>query len=233
MSARAPRRAARLLLTTTVSSIALAGVLAGCGDVSWAPPATPVTGAGDVQTEDRTTGDFTRISIGSGIKVVVGTADATKVTVQAQSNVLPLVTTTVVDGQLVVNTSAPGFTAAQPVTITIKAPVIGSLAISGGSTGFFESTAGSLNIDVSGASTLTGIGTAKDLTLTTSAGSKADLSQLKVGGARVTMSDGSSATMTVSGAVSGTASGGSTLTLTQAPASSSVQTSGGATVQAP
>jgi len=233
MPARAPHRAARLLLTTAFASIALAGALAACGDVSWAPPATPVTGAGDAQIEDRTTGAFTRVSVGSGIKVVVGNAEETKVTLEAQSNVLPLITTTIVDGQLVVNTSAPGFTTSQAVTITIKAPVIDSLAISGGSTGFFESTSDTLNLDVSGGATLTGIGTAKDVTLTTSAGSKADLAQLQATNAKVSMSDGSSATMTVSGSVTGTASGGSTLALTQAPSSNGVQTSGGASVQVP
>jgi hypothetical protein len=230
MSARAPRRAARLLIAA-VAAAALAGLLAGCGDVSWEPEATPVPGSGNLVTEDRTTTDFTRVSVGAGIKVVAKAGAEPKVSLEAQENLLPLITTNVIDGQLVVNVAPPGITTSEPITLTVTAPVIESLALSGGSTGFLESVTDTLNLDAAGGSKLTVIGTVKGLTLATSAGSHAELGELVAENAQVTMSDGSSATMMVTSGVSGTASGGSTLVLVKPPASMTVSVSGGASVQ--
>lgn len=230
MSTRAPHRAARLLLAS-LAAVALTGLLAACGDVSWAPEATPVPGTGNLVTEDRTTGDFTRISVGAGIKLVAKAGAEKSVMLEAQENLLPLITTDVVDGQLVVNVAPPGITTTEPVTLTVAAPDIESLALSGGSTGFLESVTDTLNLDAAGGSTLTAIGTLKELTLATSAGSHADLEELVADTATVTMSDGSSAKLSVTSSVSGTASGGSTLVLVKPPASMTVAVSGGASVQ--
>jgi len=230
MPARAPRRAARLLLAAAVA-VALSGVLAACGDVSWEPQPSPVPGAGNLTTEDRTAGDFTRVSVGAKVKVVAREAPELKVTVEAQQNLLPLIKTEVLDGQLVVNIPPPGVSTSQPITVTIDAPMIESFTIGSGATGYVEVVGDRLNLDASGGATLTAIGDIGDARLTTSASSHAEMAELKVARATVALSDGSSATMNVVSSVTGTASGGSTLTLVQKPASVAVETSGGATVQ--
>jgi hypothetical protein len=230
MFARAPFRAIRLLLAIATAAV-LTGLLSACGDVSWAPEPTPVPGQGSLVTEDRTKGDFTRISVGAALKVIAKQAAETKVTLEAQENLLPLIKTEVVDGQLVVNVPPPGITTSQPITLTISAPRIESLALSAASTGYLETAADALKLDAAGGSTLTAIGSAKDLTLQTSAGSHAELGDLKARDAKVTLTDSSSAKVNATASVSGTASGGSTLVLTQVPPSMGVTTSGGATIQ--
>jgi hypothetical protein len=234
MPSRAPSRAARLLIVLA-ASFALAGLLAGCGDVSWAPPPTPVAGDGDMQVATREVTDFTRVSVSAPVKVTIGTAETASVSIEGQANVLPLIATEVVDGQLVVSMTAPGFTTsdADYPRVTIKAPSITSIALAGGCTAMLESTVADLRLDISGESAVTAIGTAPTLTLSMAQTSHAELSELIVTDAVVKMSDGSAATMTVSGTVSGTANGGSTLTLTAAPASQTVEVAGGGSVQVP
>jgi hypothetical protein len=231
MPARAPRRVARTALAL-IAVVALAAPLAGCGDVSWAPPPTPIAGDGALMTETRTDGAFDRISVSAPVKVTIGEATEAEVLVEAQANVLPLIATEVVDGQLVVSTVAPGFITSDDnyPRITIKGPGITSLALAGGSIGMLESTVPELRLDVSGQSVLTGIGQVPTLTLSMAQGSRADLSELPVQDATVKMTDGSAATMTISGSVEGVANGGSTLTLTQQPASQTVEVSGGGSV---
>lgn len=231
MPARAPRRVARPVLTL-VALVVLGMSLAACGDISWQPPATPVAGTGELANETRTAGAFDRISVSAPVRVTIGEATEAEVLVEAQPNVLPLISTEIVDGQLVVSTVAPGFTTGEDdyPLITILGPGIRSLALSGGSIGMLESSATELRLDVSGQSTLTGIGLVPTLTLSTAQGSHVDLTELPVQDATVKMTDGSAATMSISNSVEGVANGGSTLTLTQQPASQTVEVSGGASV---
>jgi len=230
MPARAPRVARPVL--ALVALVVLALSLAACGDISWQPPATPVAGAGELANETRTAGAFDRISVSAPVRVTIGEATEPEVLVEAQPNVLPLISTEIVDGQLVVSTVAPGFTTGEDdyPLITILGPGIRSLALSGGSIGMLESSAAELRLDVSGQSTLTGIGLVPTLTLSTAQGSHVDLTELPVQDATVKMTDGSAATMSISNSVEGVANGGSTLTLIQQPASQTVEVSGGASV---
>jgi hypothetical protein len=231
MPARAPRRVARSVLAL-VALAALAGPLAGCGDISWQPPATPIAGDGAMVSETRTAGAFDRISVSAPVKVTIGEATEAEVIVEAQANVLPLISTEIVDGQLVVSTVAPSFITSDDnyPLVTIKGPGITSLALAGGSIGMLESTAAELRLDVSGQSVLTGIGQVPSLTISMAQGSHADLSELPVEAAMVKMTDGSAATMTISDSVTGVANGGSTLTLTQQPLTQTVEVSGGGSV---
>ncbi len=230
MPARAPRVARPVL--ALVALVVLGASLAACGDISWQPPATPVAGTGELANETRTAGAFDRISVSAPVRVTIGEATEAEVLVEAQPNVLPLISTEIVDGQLVVSTVAPGFTTGEDdyPLITILGPGIRSLALSGGSIGMLESSAAELRLDVSGQSTLTGIGLVPTLTLSTAQGSHVDLTELPVQDATVKMTDGSAATMSISNSVEGVANGGSTLTLTQQPASQTVEVSGGASV---
>lgn len=232
MPVRAPRRAAPSLVLAFAAVLGLTPVLAGCGII---PPAAseaaPVLGSGDIVTEDRPLAAFTRVSIGAGLKVIIGTANEQKVTVAAQGNLLPAIRTEVVDGQLIVTIPTPGVSATAPMSLTLRVTSLESVALSGGAVGFVEYTGGKLNLDVSGGAQITAIGTTPDLTLATSSGSHAKLGQLTAQVAEVTVKDGSSAELTVVTRVSGTADGGSTVVLTSKPVQVDIATSSGATVQ--
>lgn len=232
MPSSAPRRAVSRLALAAAAVLVLVPILAACGPSSpVASSVNPVTGEGDVQPETRDLPAFDRVSVDAGMKVIVGVADESAVVVQAQSNLLPLIKTTVVDGQLIVTIPLPGVTATQPMSLSVRAPQLVSVALSGGSEGFLEHTGGPLNLAVSGGSVITAIGTTPDLTLSASAGGRAMLGELSAANAKITMNDGSTAELTVTGTLTGTADGGASVVLLTKPASVNVMTTSGATVQ--
>ena len=233
MSSRAPRRAVPRLMLAVVAALVLAPVLAGCGVL---PPAasgtTGVVGEGDVQAEVRELPPFSRVSVAAGMKVIVGAAADQKVSVAAQPNLLPLIKTDVVEGQLIVTLDAEGgVTATKPMSLTVEIPVLESVALSGGSVGYVEHTGGDLKLDVSGGAEITGIGTTPDLRLTATTGSHAKLGELVAQVAEISVNDGATAELNVVTSLTGVADGGSTVILTSKPASVAVETTSGATVQ--
>jgi hypothetical protein len=225
-------RPAAVRLLAVVATVVLGLALAGCGIV---PPlgsgAAPVAGTGDVKTEIRDLAPFTRISVAAGIRLTVGSATAQDVTVGAQANLLPLIRTEVVDGQLIVTVQSPGVSSSQPMALSVKIPALESVALSAGSTGYIEFTGGALKLDVSGGATLTAIGIATDLTLAASTGATANLGQLTAASAKVAVKDGATVTITVTGTASGTAEGGATVNLANTPAKVTIEATSGAVVR--
>jgi hypothetical protein len=103
----------------------LAAMLVACTALPRASNAPgPVQGEGDVASEDRTAGAFQHISASGGIHLEITEGAPTSVMLTAQPNILPLVTTEVADGQLIVNVAAPGFTSSQPVTLVVVADAV-------------------------------------------------------------------------------------------------------------
>jgi hypothetical protein len=233
MPSRAPRRAAPRLVFATMVVLALAPILSGCGVLPpGASQGTGLVGEGDVQTEIRELPPFTRVSVAAGMKVIVGAAAEQKVSVAAQPNLLPVIKTSVVEGQLIVTLQAEGgITASKPMSLTVEIPVLESIALSAGAVGYVEHTGGTLNIDVSGGAELTGIGTTPDLRLTATTGSHAKLGELVAQVAEISINDGATAEINVVSSLTGVADGGSTVILATKPATVDVQTTSGATIQ--
>lgn len=231
MSPRAPRRATFLLAVAAVITTGLVIGLAACVLPPLSSQSTTVQGVGDVTSEDRTTAAFSHISVGAGMKVIVRAGADTSVTLAAQPNLLTLISTEVHDGQLVVAVAAPGIASVEPITLTIHLPELESITLSAGARGTIDVIGGPLTIDVSAGSAIKGIGDVESLMLTASSGATASLGEIRTGSAVVRLTGGSSAELHVIGAVTGTADAGSTLRLTDKPASVDVKTTGGASVQ--
>jgi predicted DNA-binding protein with PD1-like motif len=87
-----------------------------------------------------------------------------------------------------------------------------------------------LSISLSGGATIKAIGTVTQLSLTAASGGQAQLEELAVTNATVTMSGGSQATLNVTGALGGTAADGATIHLKVKPGTQNVKTTGGAVV---
>jgi hypothetical protein len=232
MSVVARRAAIVVSLSLVLPALALPAVLAGCG--AGLPPLQShlavVQGQGDPVTETRTTPEFRHVSVGGGLEVVASTGSTTSVTVAAQPNLLPLIRTEVANDQLVVTVKEPGFSTSQPATVTIIAPEIDSMTLSGGARGTLEAIGANLAVDVSGGASLDATGRVDTLHLTGSSGAQAHLDHLAAGAAVIDLSGGATADLDVTGSLTGTASGGSTVNLAAKPARIDVKTSGGATV---
>ena len=226
MRPRAPRRAAIAIVMPL-----LAAVVAACGVAPRSAAPGPIQGTGSVTTEDRTTDDFEHLSVGAGIRVEVTEGAAVSVTLAAQPNLLPLVSTEVSDGQLVVNVASPGFSTSEPVTLSVVAPALRSMTLSGGATGTLATAAtGTLTLDVSGGAVLKATGTAQALALTASGGAQARLGGLEAQAATVMASGGAQAELNVVSELSGDVTAGATVRLTRQPASVDVTTGSGGMV---
>lgn len=229
MRCRAPRRAGSTL--APVLAAALSIVLAACAGLS--PIATvpgPVAGQGPVTSEDRTGGEFQHLSVGGGLRVEVTSGSPVSVTLAAQANLLPLITTEVAGGQLIVNVKAPGVSTSAPMTLTVVVPDLRSMTLSGGASGTLDATVDTLALDVSGGASVEATGRARSLALTASSGAQARLAGLVVDSATVIASGGCQAELNVTSTLSGSATGGATIRLAHPPASVDVTTSGGGSV---
>lgn len=230
MPVRASRRVAfRPAIVAT--AIVLLAMLGGCGTPPPDPASLRVVGEGDIQTDIRDLGSFSRVSVDAPIKVVIGNGDTNSVSLDAQANLLPLIRTEVVDGQLIVTIPEPGITSTQPISLSLRVPAITSIALSRGAQGYLEHADSPLTLHVSGGSIMTAIGTTPALTLTATAKGKAMLAELVVQDATIDINDGSSAELSVTGSLSGVAEGGATVTLTSKPTSVRVETGSGGSIQ--
>ena len=199
MPSRAPSRAVARLVFAAAAALVLAPVLAGCGVLpSGASEATGRRGRGRRPDRDpraaavhprergrRHEGHHRRDRRAAGQG---GRA----------ANILPLIKTEVVEGQLIVTLEAEGgVTTTKPMSLTVEIPVLESVALSAGSVGYLEHTGGELKLDVSGGAEITGIGTTPDLRLTATTGSHAKLGELVAQTAEISINDGATAEINV------------------------------------
>jgi hypothetical protein len=192
---------------------------------------TSVVGEGPVTSEDRAAGEFHHVSVSDGLQVEIALGSPAVVTVSAQANLLPLITTVVDGDQLAVNVAPPGISSSRPITVRVTVPQLSSIALSGGAQGTLDAMATTLAVDVSGGARLDATGRARTLTLAASSGAQVRMSGLLADAATVTLSGGARAELAVVAEVSGTATEGAVLKLAQQPKTVSVQTSLGAIIE--
>jgi hypothetical protein len=150
--------------------LVVSGILiAGC-----AVPNPCIEGSGLVVTDSRNPGDFSRIDLVIPAELDVRQGDTPSLTIEADENILPLITTTINNGKLTIAYTRPCVRPSQPITIQATAPEIRGLAILGSgdirSTGTLVADTldtgitgtGSIDLDVETTtltSTITGTGT--------------------------------------------------------------------------
>ena len=199
---------------------------------SWGSTGGMVVGSGDVTSQTRSVPTFTEVEAGAGIQLELAQGPQ-KVVVTAQPNILDITTAEVSGSRLRLGTSS-GYVSPQGLVVKVTAPSLKVVELSGGASG--SGTTGrtaTLGVQMSGGARATFTGTTTNLDLGASGGAIPNLGDLRATNATVDLSGGVVATLTVSGSLKGSASGGVVLTLTTQPASSNVETSGGAVVRNP
>jgi hypothetical protein len=188
-----------------------------------------VTGSGPTKVEQRTLESFSRVEVGNGIGLTVHIAEGQTVEVDAQQNILPLVTTKVESGVLKIS-SAQSFTTSTGVTVTATVPALDGISASGGSQAQIDGFDGDrLDVELSGGAGVAATGSATEVTVGSSGGARADLARLAVKTMKVNLSGGATAALNVSDRVTGSASGGAVATVAGG-AALDVQVSGGSRV---
>jgi hypothetical protein len=188
-----------------------------------------VEGNGPVVSELRDIRPFSRLEVGSGIRVEATIGDSTGLAVRAQQNILPMVATEVTGTTLTVE-ARDDFTSAEPVTVVVSTGSLQAVSMSGGAVLHVDQLDGdTIDLDARGGSQLTISGTAGHVSLMADGGSVVDLANLSARLFEVTVGGGATASVRASERVTGSASGGASLSVAGS-GSVEVTATGGASV---
>ena len=199
------------VLTTFVFATALL-VAQGC-DVSF----SGIPGSGVAKTEQRTVDDFHAISASGTAAVNVVVGQEKSVTVTFDDNLLELLRTEVVNGELRIYTDGSYNTKAG-LDIQVTVPELDSVTISGVSTLTAANVSGpSFKVNVSGVAKATVSGEVEDLAVSTSGTSKANLKDLIAKNTTVQASGTSNAIVFASQSVDAKSSGTADINVHGAP----------------
>ncbi len=211
-------------------------------------PFQGIKGSGNIVEEAREVPEFHAFQVGGAMHATVGYAETPSLKLRADDNILPLIKTEVRDGRLVVWVdSKGGVSSSKPIEVVALTPKLEAVAAHGASmiqaaatpgekfraeaSGASEVSvrdidAGALDAEASGASTLTVIGQAKTVNVSSSGASTVEATQLAAESVRLDVSGSSRAEVRASDSARGSASGASDVTVEGAPGDRGVETSG-------
>ncbi|HKB94069.1 MAG TPA: head GIN domain-containing protein [Gaiellaceae bacterium] len=162
--------------------VLLAVLAAGCSSHS------TTKGSGHVVSVSRGVSGFTRIDFEGTGTVTVSVGKSAGLTMRGEDNILPLITTDVIDGELVIS-SKRSYSTHRGLDIRISTPALGAVKLGG--TGAFVARgirATDFTVDLQGTSTLVLAGTAGRLDADVSGVGSADLRELATRDAHVKLS---------------------------------------------
>lgn len=212
--------------TITVVLVVLVALLASCTRIS-------LIGSGKIVTREETFTGFDKLVVSHGFKVDVRQAEDFSVVIRVDDNVEKYLEVVTKGSTLEISLNWNLITLRTTLQAEVTMPELAGLELSGGSNGTvtgFESTK-ALDLDVSGGSHATLTGSAGDVTINASGGSKADLSGFSVVDANVEASGGSEVTVNASGRLDANASGGSKVYYLGSPTLGTIEESGGSDVR--
>ncbi len=210
--------------------------------------------SGNLKTENVEFSDFTAVEVGWAFEVSITQSSAYSVVISADEKIFDNIEVTQIEDTLVIGlepgTIDPsGLFRKAEITMPDLKKLILSGATQGTAAGFSNSNpfilemsgassleltninVGDAEIEVSGASTLNGRGTAQDLVAIISGASRLDLSNFPVDNADMDVSGASRATITLDGNLNANVSGASTLEYIGDPTLGDMSASGGSTVK--
>lgn len=186
--------------------------LAACGNV---------VGSGNVKTETRNVSGFSGVSLSGAGALNIAQTGSESLSITAEDNILPLITTQVVNNKLEIGyQSGTTFQPSKPVIFNLTVKTLDALDISGaGNVTATGITATALTINLSGAGNISISGTAQSQDVSLSGAGSYSARDLTSQNATVHLSGVGKATVTVSGTLDATVSGAGNVTYYGNPAS--------------
>lgn len=209
-----------------------------------------VDGSGNVIKQTRSVSNFTKIDVNRGLNVIVEQSDAFSVEVEADDNLVPIITTKVENGTLVISTDE-NIDEAAAKNIYVKMPELTKVESSSGSSvnnhGAFTGTTisvtsssgseinldlefDSINCESSSGSSINLKGKALSLSTDTSSGSTIEARELLVNNVVSESTSGSSTEVHPLVSLQGKASSGSSISYDSSPKTVSKEESSGGSV---
>lgn len=189
-----------------------------------------VKGSGNIVTEKRNVSEFTKVEVGGVFNVEIVAGGEFSVEVEADDNLLPLISTRVDGGTLEIDTDKRFSTRSGP-KVRITAPDIERLDLSGASNAVLSNVENEvLVLDLSGASRVKVSGRTGTLTVGLSGASKVDAGELSATKVTVDGSGASRATVNASEELSADLSGASKVRYKGSPSNVEKKTSGASSI---
>ena len=233
------RAIAAVLMVVIITS----GLLVGCGGV--------LTGSGNLKTEEYAFSDFNKVEVSSAFEFEISQSSSYSISVIADDNVIEKVQVSKLGDTLRIGLGA--ITRLGPVTLkaTVTMPQLRGLDISGASRGTVsdfssaenldlnvsgaskvtgEITSGDANFEISGASTVQLEGSANNMVANVSGASRFNLGGFIVNNANVTFSGASTGTANLNGRLDADLSGASKLSYIGEPIMGNINTSGASAI---
>ena len=139
-----------------------ATTLVACDDVSFG---LGVRGSGTVVTETRDVAGFDAIELQTSGDVVITVTGTDSVTIEAEDNLVPLLTTEVQGGRLELGTSG-SISPTEPIVYTITVASLNGVRITGsGDVAATEVDSAAMEVEISGSGNVTATGSADELTV--------------------------------------------------------------------
>jgi hypothetical protein len=211
-----------------------------------------LVGSGNLETEQYTFADFTRIEISSAFQFEIEQSSSYSINITADDNVIDHVQVSE-DGQtLKIRVGRVSFLGPVTLRASVSMPQLNGLTVSGASrgtvSGFSSSealdmtvsgasrvtgdiAAGDVQFDISGASTVQLEGSADNMVTVVSGASTCNLADLAVQDANVNVSGASTGTINLDGRLDANVSGASTLLYIGEPTMGTINVSGASTLR--
>lgn len=145
-----------------VAALLAAALLAGCGEVTLDPAPADAPGGDEVASEQREVGGFTGVELATGGDLEISHTGTESLQVEAESDVLPLLTSEVVDGTLVLGV-ADGETVrtSEPIRYTLTVTELATIGVAGsGDVTVPDLSATDLVVEIAGSGSVEAGGTA-------------------------------------------------------------------------
>jgi hypothetical protein len=221
-----PRRT--LTTTCVVALAALPLVLAGC---RFATGSGTIVGSGTPATQQRATGSFSSVRVGTAIQAQVTIGSPISVSVTADDNLVSRVHTTVGGDTLDVAFESGSVSTKTPVVVVIRVPTLNGIEVGSAASVTVDGlSASDLTVHADSAGRLTASGSATNLTLTGASGAAVDLSGLAVRSAHVDLGSAATAQVKAADRVSGAVKEAATLILIGKPATVEVSAQSAGTI---
>jgi len=213
-----------------------------------------VEGNGNIRSETRTiNGDFQSISVQDAIEVVVEQSDDKSVVVEADENILPLITTRVENGVLIIEPDHGISTSGSNPKVTVKMPIIKKLTCGNSSSIRSINTiitdnlevraenasaieinveADNISLEAENSGTIHASGKALKLETSSSDGSELDARKLMANDVRSQANDGSSTSVYPIVSLNASAFNGSSIIYYKTPKTLSKESDSGASISA-
>jgi hypothetical protein len=182
--------------------ILVLAVLVGC-NWSW----TGVAGSGTATRETRTPGDFTEVEVACALDAEIVVGGERRVELSGDDNLLPLITTEVRGGRLVIGTRK-NIRPKSKLALRVAAPQITVVEVSGsGDVTLHGARGDKLTLDIAGSATIRGDGAVRRLSVNVSGSGDVEVEPLAAEQAEVVVAGSGDVSLSASRSLAVTISG--------------------------